>query len=325
MNVSFHEIARAISKANRFAILSHVRPDGDALGSQLALALSIKQIGKSVVAWNEDGLPESFRFLKESNLITTPPNEAQDFDVAIALDTASRQRLGTALCAVRHADTWINIDHHISNPGYGDLVYIDPVAPATGEIIYEFVRAENLPLTYAAADALYVAISTDTGSFRFSNTTARTFEVAAELIKSGVNAGAISNKLYESYPKRRVQLLGEILPLAAFDANDKVASLTLTNEIKERLNIQHDEIDGLIDYVRCVNTVVVALFFEELAEGRVRLSARSKSDKVDVNKICSELGGGGHPRAAGARIRGKLEEVRSLVLKRVFDEIGKSL
>ena len=325
MNVSFREIARTICTANRFAILSHIRPDGDAIGSQLALALSIQQLGKTVVAWNEQGLPESFRFLKESNLITAPPSEAQDFDVVIALDTASQQRLGSALTAVRHSDTWVNIDHHISNPGYGDLVYIDPVAAATGEIIYELLRAEDLPLTYAAADALYVAISTDTGSFRYPNTNARTFEIAAELIQSGVNAGAISNKLYESYPKRRVQLLGEILPKATFDADDKVASLTLTNEAKERLNLQHDEIDGLIDYVRCVNTVIVALFFEELAEGKVRLSARSKSDKIDVNRICSEFGGGGHPRAAGARIRGKLEEVRSLVLKRVLDEIAKSL
>jgi len=289
------------------------------------LALSIQQLGKSVVAWNEHGLPGSFRFLKESNLITKPPVEAQDFDIVIALDTASQQRLGSPLGVVRHAEKWINIDHHISNPGYGDLVYIDPVASATGEIIYELLRTESLPRTGAAADALYVAISTDTGSFRFANTTARTFEVAAELIKSGVNAGAISDKLYESYPKRRVQLLGEILPKAAFDADDRIASLTLTNEVKERLHIQHDEIDGLIDYVRSVNTVVVALFFEELAEARVRLSARSKSEKIDVNRICSEFGGGGHARAAGARIRGKLEEVRSAVLERVFDEIAKSL
>jgi phosphoesterase RecJ-like protein len=325
MNVSFHEIARTIIAANRFAILSHVRPDGDALGSQLALALSIQQLGKKVVAWNEDGLPDSFRFLEESNLISKPASEPEDFDVAIALDTASQQRLGTALGAIGHAGKWINIDHHISNPAYGDLVYIDPAASATGEIIYEFLRAENLPLTYPAADALYVAISTDTGSFRFSNTTARTFEVAAELIKSGVDAARISTKLYESYPKRRVQLLGEILPLASFEAGDKVASLTLTNETKERLNIQHDEIDGLIDYVRCVDTVVVALFFEELADGRVRLSARSKDNKIDVNKICSEFGGGGHRRAAGARFRGKLEYVRGLVLKRVFDEIANSL
>jgi bifunctional oligoribonuclease and PAP phosphatase NrnA len=325
MKASFHEIAGAINQANRIAILSHVRPDCDAIGSQIALALSLQQLGKEVSAWNEDGLPDSFRFLGKSELIHRPPNEPEEFDLAIALDTASQQRLGTGLYAIRHATQWINIDHHVSNPGYGDLVYIDTVAPATGQIVYEFLRAENLPLTQEAADALYAAISTDTGSFRYANTTARTFEIVAELIRAGVNAAAIANKLYESYPKRRVQLLGQILPEAAFDADDRVASLVLTNETKQRLDIQPDDIDGLIDYVRCVDTVIVALFFEELPEGKIRLSMRSKDDRVDVNKICGEFGGGGHRRAAGARIRGSLEEVRSKVLKRVFHEITKSV
>ena len=325
MKVSFHEIAEAINQAHRIAILSHVRPDGDAIGSQLALTLSLQQMGKEASAWNEDGLPESFRFLAKSDLIHRPPGEPQEFDLAIALDTASQQRLGTALHAIRHANRWINIDHHISNPGYGDLVYIDPVAPATGQIVYEFLRAENLPLTQAAADGLYTAISTDTGSFRYANTTARTFEIASELIKTGVNAAAIANKLYESYPKRRVLLLGEILPKAEFAAGDRIASLVLTNETKERLGIQPDDIDGLIDSVRSVEPVLVALFFEELPEGKIRLSMRSKGDRVDVNKICGEFGGGGHPRAAGARIRGNLEEVSSKVLQRVLHEITKSL
>ena len=119
--------------------------------------------------------------------------------------------------------------------------------------------------------------------------------------------------------------MGEILPQASFDADDQIASMALTNETKERLGIHPDEIDGLIDYVRCVDTVVVALFFEELAEGKIRLSARSKDDRIDVNKICGEFGGGGHPRAAGARIRGSLEEVRNKVLKRVSHEIAKSV
>ncbi|HEY1477344.1 MAG TPA: bifunctional oligoribonuclease/PAP phosphatase NrnA [Chthoniobacterales bacterium] len=325
MNASFHEIAGAISRANRVAILSHVRPDCDAIGSQLALALSLQHLGKEVSTWNEDGLPDSFRFLRKSDLIRPPPIEPRDFEVVIALDTASQQRLGTALGAIRHAEKWINIDHHASNPGYGDLVYIDTLAPATGQIIYEFLKAEKLPLTYEGADALYAAISTDTGSFRYPNTTARTFEIASELIKAGINAGAISNKLYESYPKRRVQLLGEILQRASFDAGDQVASMALTNETKKRLSIHPDDIDGLIDYVRCVDTVVVALFFEELPEAKIRLSARSKDDRIDVNKICGEFGGGGHPRAAGARIRGNLEAVRNQVLKRVFHEIAKSL
>ena len=325
MNASFHEIADAISRANRVAILSHVRPDCDAIGSQLALALSLQHLGKEVSAWNEDGLPDSFRFLRKSDLIMPPPIEPRDFEVVIALDTASQQRLGTALGAIRHAEKWINIDHHASNPGYGDLVYIDTLAPATGQIIYEFLKAEKLPLTDEGIDALYAAISTDTGSFRYPNTTARTFEIASELIKAGANAGAISNKLYESYPKRRVQLLGEILQRASFDAGDQVASMALTNETKKRLSIHPDDIDGLIDYVRCVDTVVVALFFEELPEAKIRLSARSKDDRIDVNKICGEFGGGGHPRAAGARIRGNLEAVRNQVLKRVFHEIAKSL
>jgi len=325
MKASFHEIAGAIKQANRIVILSHIRPDCDAIGSQLALAFSLQQLGKEVSAWNEDGLPESFRFLEKSDLIHRPPEAPAEFDLAIALDTASEQRLGTALHAIRHANRWINIDHHVSNPGYGDLVYIDTFAAATGQIVYEFLRAENLPLTQPAADALYAAISTDTGSFRYSNTTARTFEIVADLIKSGANATGITNKLYESYPKRRVELLGEILPQASFDADDKIASIVLTNETKQRLGIQPDDIDGLIDYIRCVDTVVVALFFEELPEARIRLSMRSKDDRVDVNKICSEFGGGGHRRAAGARIRGNLAEVRSKVLKRVFHEITKSL
>jgi bifunctional oligoribonuclease and PAP phosphatase NrnA len=325
MKASFHEIADAINRANRIVILSHVRPDCDAIGSQLALLLSLQQLGKDVTAWNEDGLPESYRFLEKSSLVQQPPSEPEEFDLAIALDTASQQRLGTTLQAIRGANQWINIDHHASNPGYGDLVYIDTVAPATGQIVYEFIRAEKLPFSRVAADALYAAISTDTGSFRYSNTTARTFEIAGELIKSGANAARIANKLYESYPKRRVQLLGQLLPQASFDSSDQVASMSLTNETKQRLQIQPDDIDGLIDYVRAVDTVVVAIFFEELADGKIRLSMRSKDDQVDVNKICGEFGGGGHPRAAGARIRGNMEEVRSKVIKRVSHEITKSV
>jgi bifunctional oligoribonuclease and PAP phosphatase NrnA len=325
MKSSFHEIAGAINRANRIVILSHVRPDCDAIGSQLALLLSLQQLGKEVKAWNEDGLPESYRFLEKADLIQQPPGEPEEFDLAIALDTASQQRLGTTLHAIRHANQWINIDHHASNPGYGDLVYIDTLAPATGQIVYEFIRTEKLPFSRAAADALYAAISTDTGSFRYSNTTARTFEIAGELIRSGASAAMIANKLYESYPKRRVQLLGQLLQQASFDLDDQVASMSLTNELKERLQIQPDDIDGLIDYVRAVDTVVVAVFFEELADGKIRLSMRSKDDRVDVNKICGEFGGGGHPRAAGARIRGNMEEVRSKVLKRVSHEITKSV
>jgi phosphoesterase RecJ-like protein len=325
MNASFSEIAHAISRANRIVLLSHIRPDCDAIGSQLALALSLRTLGKEVVAWNEDGLPESYHFLEKSDLIQKPPAEPQAFDLAIALDTATKERLGTPLGAIRNAEQWINIDHHASNPGYGDLVHIDTGVPATGQIVYEFIRSEDLPFDLPAAVALFAAISTDTGSFRYPRTTARTFEIASQLVEKGVDAASIAIKLYESYPKRRVQLLGEALREARFDANDRVASMSVKNETKNRLGIQPDDLDGLIDTVRTVESVIVAIFFEELPDGKVRLSMRSKDDSIDVNKICGEFGGGGHPRAAGARLRGGLEEVRNKILERVCDEVTKSV
>ena len=147
---------------------------------------------------------EKYSFLARAELLSKPPPTPEDFDVAVALDTAIQNRLGTAGDRIRSAKTWINIDHHPSNPGYGDLVYIDPNAPATGQILFELIRSERLPFDSEIAENLYVAISTDTGSFQYPNTTARTFEIAAELVRAGVNVGAISQKLYENYPRRRV-------------------------------------------------------------------------------------------------------------------------
>src|ERR1700682_100393 len=163
------QIGSALREHHRFAVLSHVRPDGDALGSQLALALSLQLLGKDVTAWNEDGLLEKYDFLPGAARLTQPPREPRDFDVAIALDTATQNRLGAAGESVRHAKTWINIDHHPSNPGYGDLVYIDPASPATGQILFELIKSQRLPMDPAIAENLFVAISTDTGSFSFSN------------------------------------------------------------------------------------------------------------------------------------------------------------
>src|SRR5438270_2288054 len=174
---------------NRFAILSHVSPDGDALGCQIALALSLQQLGKEVRVWNEDGMLEKYSFLPRAELLTKPPAGPEDVDVAIALDTAIQNRLGTALEAIGSAKIWINIDHHPSNPGYGDLVYIDSTAPATGQILFELIKNQNLPLNRAIAENLFVAISTDTGSFQYPNTTARTFEIVSELVRAGVDVG----------------------------------------------------------------------------------------------------------------------------------------
>ncbi|HEY6070206.1 MAG TPA: DHH family phosphoesterase, partial [Chthoniobacterales bacterium] len=170
----FEQIGQTLRDNKRFAVLSHVRPDGDALGSQLALGLSLKKLGKDVRIWNEDGMLEKYSFLPHGELLTKPPAEPEDVDVILALDTAIQNRLGTTLAAVKSSKLCINIDHHPSNPGYGDIVYIDPHAPATGQILFELMTNQKLPIDPAIAENLYVAISTDTGSFQYPNTTART-------------------------------------------------------------------------------------------------------------------------------------------------------
>ena len=318
---TFAEIGRALRQYHNIAVLSHVRPDGDALGSQLALALSLQQLGKQVHVWNEEGMLEKYAFLPRAELMSKPPSSGQDVDLAIALDTAIQNRLGTGGQAVRSAKVWINIDHHASNPGYGDLVYIDSLAPATGQILFELIKSEKLPLDHDIAENLFVAISTDTGSFQYPNTTARTFEIAAELIKVGLNVGAISQEVYENYPRRRIELLRELLRTMRFDAEGPVASFGLDLKTAAELGVIPEDNEGLIDHLRAIRGVLVAVFFEELPEGKVRVSMRSKSAEVDVCAICEKFGGGGHKLAAGARIRGTLDEVRERVLEEVRDVI----
>ena len=321
-NTTFEEIGQVLRGNQCFAILSHVRPDGDALGSQLALALSLQQLGKDVRIWNEDGMLEKYSFLPRAELLTKPPSTAIDVDVAVALDTAIQNRLGTTLAAVGSAKIWINIDHHRSNPGYGDLVIIDSSAPATGEIIFRLIKSQDLPFNHDIAENLFAAISTDTGSFQYPKTSARTFEIAAELVRvGGLDVGQISQQLYENYPRRRLELLRDLLRTMRFGEDGRVASFSLSLKTAADLAVLPEDNEGLIDHLRAIRGVIVAVFFEELAGGKVRVSMRSKDEAVDVCAICQKFGGGGHTLAAGARIRGSLAEVE----EKVLEEIGEVL
>jgi len=320
----FEEIGRLLREHQRFAVMSHVRPDGDALGSQLALALSLQQLGKEVRVWNEEGMLEKYSFLPRAELVTKPPSIPEDFDCAIALDTAIQSRLGTALAAVRSAKIWINIDHHLSNPGYGDVVDVDPDAPATAEIIFRLIKSQNLPFNRDIAENLYAAISTDTGSFQYPKTSARTFEIAAELIRAGLDVGRLNQQLYENYPRRRLELLRELLRTMRFEHRGRVASVSLSLKTAAELGVLPEDNEGLIDHLRAIRGVIVAVFFEELNDGKVRVSMRSKDDAVDVCAICQKFGGGGHTLAAGARVRGTLAEVEEKVLEETREAVKRS-
>jgi phosphoesterase RecJ-like protein len=322
-NATLAQIAEALRAHQRFTIMSHIRPDGDALGCIIALGLALREMGKEVTLWNEDGAAEKFHYLPGWDLVSRPPAEPVDVEVAVALDTASQLRLGTALTAVKSAQLWINIDHHISNEGYGDLSYIDATAPATGQILYELIEFAGFPLTPDIAENLFAAISTDTGSFQYPNTTARTYEIGAALIRAGVKVGDLSQKMYESYPLRRVYLLRALLNALKLSCEGRVASFVLTQKMVDELGVIPDDNEGLIDTIRAIDGVVVAAFIEELAsEGKVRISLRSKDERVDVCKIAQQFRGGGHKLAAGARFKGPVTEVEEKVLAAICHEIG---
>lgn len=313
-NCSLAEVADVLRTRERFVIMSHIRPDGDALGCELAMAHALRGMGKQVAVWNEDGVPEKFRYLPGWELVEMPPAVPEQWEVAIALDTAVQDRVGRCLEAVSRADLWINIDHHATNPRYGDLAYVDATAPATGQILYELFHSQDIPVTRDMADNLFVAISTDTGSFQYPNTTARTYEIGAELIRAGVRVGELSQRMYESYPRRRLELLRAVLQTVRFTSNDKVASFALPLSTVQAIGAQPDDNEGLIDTIRGVDTVIAAAFIEEMMDGKVRISLRSKNPKVDVAAVCAQFGGGGHVLAAGARTTGTLEEVHERVL-----------
>jgi bifunctional oligoribonuclease and PAP phosphatase NrnA len=325
-NASFAQIGEIFQNHSSFVLISHVRPDGDAIGSQLALGFALLAAGKSVRLINEDGLPENLAFLAGSERIETPPAEPLDVEVAIALDTATKPRLGDrALHAASKVKIWLNIDHHVSNPRYGDLNLIDSSSPATGQILYELITALELPMPAESRDAIYVAVSTDTGSFQYPSTTAKTYDLAADLIRRGLDVGTINSNTYDNHPYRRVELMRALLNTLERSPDGLVAHWEMLDQTRIDLALTPDDSEGLIDIIRAIRGVQVAVFFEELPDGKIRVSMRSKDRRLNVSDIALEFGGGGHALAAGIRMKGPLKEAKSIVLdaiRRRIDAAG---
>lgn len=314
-NVSFDQIGEVLRNHESFVLLSHVRPDGDAIGSQLALGYALIAAGKKVRLVNEDGLPENLAFMAGAGRIELPPADPLEVEIVIALDTATKPRLGErSLHAASNAKIWINIDHHISNPKYGDLNLVDSSSPATGQIIYQLIIALGLTMPAESRDAIYVAVSTDTGSFQYPSTTAATYRMAADLIERGLDVGTINSQTYDNYPYRRLELMRALLNTLERSNDGRIAYWEMRDETRIDLGLTPDDSEGLIDTIRAIRGVQVAVFFEELPDGKVRVSMRSKNRCIDVCEIATEFGGGGHSLAAGIRMDGPLEDAKQKVL-----------
>jgi len=306
-------IIEAIRAHQTFCIVGHIRPDGDCIGSQLALALALREIGKKVTVWNEDSIPQKYKFLNREGLYQKP-KAGQKFDCVIATDCASFERLGRVGKCIAQRKLLINIDHHITNTRYGDINWISPRDPSTGELIFRLLKLARWPITKAIADQLFTAVSTDTGSFQYPTTRPSTFHIGAELVTRGANLAKICDEVYQSYPVSRAKLLKHLYSKFQMADNDRIAWLWLKDEDFKRTGADSDDTEGLIDHIRDIEPVVVACVFEEMKPDLTRISLRSKSDKVNVCEICAHFGGGGHRAAAGARIHGSPLSVQRRVI-----------
>ena len=313
-------ILEGIRPHRTFCVVGHIRPDGDCIGSQLGLALALRDQGKRVVCWNEDSVPDKLAFLKGSDFFEKP-RRGKKFDCVIATDCASFERLGKVGSCIAKRKLFINIDHHASNTRYADINWISAREPSSGELIFRLLKAANWPITPAVADCLFTAVSTDTGSFQYPSTRPATYHVAGELVKRGANLEKICDEVYQSYPLSRVRLLQHMYNHFRLAHDNQIAWFWLKRADYDRTGAAPDDSEGLIDHIRAIAPVVVACLFEEMGPELTRISLRSKSDNVNVNEIAAQFGGGGHRAAAGARIPGPALSVQ----KRVLDAVKKAL
>jgi phosphoesterase RecJ-like protein len=314
-------ILDALRPCRTFCVVGHSRPDGDCVGSQLALTLALRGEGKKVICWNEDPIPHKYRFLDPDGIIEKPKPGLQ-FDCVIATDSASLERLGRAQPCVARRKLLINIDHHESNTRFGDINWVSVREPSTGELIFKLLKAARWPITKRIADCLFTAVSTDTGSFQYPTTRPGTYHVAGELVRRGADLAKICDEVYQSYPVSRARLLKHVYSHFRLTHGDRIAYLWLKKADFARTGADSADTEGLIDHIRAIEPVVVACVFEELEPELTRVSLRSKSDKVNVNDLAEQFGGGGHSSAAGAHIPGRPLSTQRRVLAAVKKAIN---
>lgn len=323
------EFAAALKPGQRVCITTHVNPDGDGIGSEVGLIHLLRAQGIDAIITNPSPTPPRFGFLFDDLPAVDRSGEAikelRRADLIVVLDISDLPRLGMLIETVRDRGVPVAcIDHHVSAgvlpPGPR---YVDPGAAATGELIFEVAKGNDWPVTHAVARALYVAILTDTGGFRFSNTRPRTLRVAADLLEAGVDAEKIYLEVYARAPEGRPRLFAEALQTLVVEHDYGLAWVTVPPGAIERLGVSSDDLDGVVEFPRSIEGVRMALLFREISQGRVKVSLRSVGD-VDVEAFAKSYGGGGHTKAAGLSLTGSLAEVQATVLDAARAYLGRN-
>ena len=306
-------IARELKNKQRFLLATHVNPDGDAIGSLGALALVLEGMGKQVLAFCQDEVPGFLQFLPYSDRIVREIPRPDEFDVAVALDCGELDRIGNTAKVLQSVQKIIHIDHHSSGDGFGHLNLVRPECSSTAEILFEIFQAIPVALESQAAENIYTAILTDTGSFRFANTTARALAIAAEMVSLGVAPDKVAGEVYENISPERLRLLALSLNTLTIRSNGRLTALQVSRQMFEETGTTAAETDGFVNYPRAINGAEVAIFFREMDSGLVNVSLRSRG-RQNVAEFARIYDGGGHHNAAAFRCQGPLAEVVEKVL-----------
>lgn len=309
-----------LQRHRRFLLTTHVNPDGDGLGSEIALALWLRGMGKEVRVLNDSVVPTAFLFLTREVTVESWDAEVAEqrfteADALIVLDTSNRQRIGRlAPLLDRHIIPIAIVDHHASHAtGFGQVNVIEPEASSTGEIVHDLMKEAGAPVTPAIAEALYVALMTDTGSFRYSNTDSHAHRMAAELLAHGLDAGRLHAQVHSHASAGRLRFFGEVLSAIELIEDGRIVVMEAAPEQFQRHGLVGSDTEGLVDMPRTIAGVDVVALFSEVEPGKVKVSLRS-TGRVDIDAICTGLGGGGHRHAAGVLLRGTRAEARARVL-----------
>ena len=315
--MSLKKICAGIKKYNNFLITAHTNLEGDALGAELSFYALIRKLGKQGVILNEDGIPYGYDFLPGVKKIRKFDRNSSSikFDCLVVLDCADLKRTGCIWQLNKEGKPVLNIDHHISNQGFGSLHWVQAGASSCSEMIYRIYKQMRLPIEKPEAVAMYTGIMTDTGSFRYSNTTSFTHQAVAELLKSDINVPLIYRYVYENLALDETKLLIKLLPKISFAGQGKIAYFKLKRGMLKNGAISMDLGDQLLSFGRSIKGVEVVILFKQglISKNHVRINLRSHG-KVDVNKIAALFGGGGHKTASGCTAHGSFEQVVKEVL-----------
>jgi phosphoesterase RecJ-like protein len=310
-------IVEAVRTRRRFVVSSHSRPDGDSIGSQLAFAYAVRQLGKDVTIVNKDPASPPLMAFPGVSSIQIADSVSGDFDAAVIMECGDLGRPGVAGLNRYFV---INIDHHQGNTGYGALNWFDPAAAACGEMVFDLVVALGVPLTQEIATHIYLAILTDTGSFHYSSISPRTFEICRQTLEAGVDPVAVARNVYDSNNMGRLKLFGSVLSSMQIDPSGRIAIVYLDHEMARAAGGTYEDTEGLINLPLTVKEIQSVVFFKQNESDEYRVSMRSKGE-IDIAAVAREFGGGGHKNAAGCTVTGPIDALQKTFVDKIEQAI----